>query len=52
MTAQDKLNNLETLHKTLGENPPPVTVDEDGFYYIGDQIFTDFKTALRSIKKD
>jgi len=51
-TAQEKLNNLETLHRKFGENPPPVTVDEDGFYYIGEEIFTDFKAALKSIKKN
>lgn len=51
-TAQERLDNLETLQKKFGENPLPVSVDEDGFYYIGEEIFTDFKTALKSIKKD
>jgi len=52
-TAHEKLKNLQTLQEMQGQeiNPPPVSVDEDGFYYVGNEIFTDFKSALKSIKQ-
>jgi hypothetical protein len=51
-SASDKLANLRTLQETQeAENYVPVSVDEDGFYYIGDMMFTDFKSALRYLKQ-
>jgi hypothetical protein len=51
-SASDKLANLRTLQENQeAENYIPVSVDEDGFYYIGDMIFTDFKSALRYLRK-
>jgi hypothetical protein len=51
-SASDKLSNLRTLQEAQdSENYIPVSVDEDGFYYIGDIIFTDFKSALRYLRK-
>ena len=52
-TAHEKLNNLQTLQKMQAQeiNPLPVSVDEDGFYYVGNEIFVDFKSALKSIKQ-
>ena len=51
-TAYEKLKNLQALQEVQdSENYIPVTVDEDGFYYIGDMIFNSFKAALKYLKR-
>ena len=52
-TAQTKLDNLQTLQVCAKDQGMEVTisVDEDGFYYIGEKMFTNYKTALRSLVK-
>ena len=48
----DRLANLRELQENQKEEDYiPVSVDEDGFYYIGDRIFTNFKSALRYLRK-
>ena len=51
-SAFKKLENLKALQEIQeAENYVPVSVDEDGFYFIGEMIFSDFKSALRYLKK-
>lgn len=51
-SAWQKIENLKTLQENQdSEIHLPITVDEDGFYYIGENIFTDFKSALKYLKK-
>jgi hypothetical protein len=51
-TAFDKLANLKTLQEIQDlESRLSVSVDEYGFYYIGDMIFNSFKAALKYLNK-
>ena len=52
-TAQTKLDNLQTLQVCAKDQEMNVSisVDEDGFYIIGDRMFTDYKSALKFIVK-
>lgn len=51
MTAQEKLDNLETLAHCAKEQgfAANITIDEDGFYIIGNLMFADYKSALKFI---
>jgi|LakMenEpi03Aug12_release.lakeMendotaPanAssembly.Ray.scaffolds.fasta_scaffold1486080_1 hypothetical protein len=53
-TAYQKIDNLEKLGRMLAgkEAAPTIHVDEDGFYYIGERMFTDFRAAKIAIAKD
>lgn len=50
-TAAEKLANLQTLQVCAKDQEMNVTIsaDEDGFYLIGDRMFTDYKSALKFI---
>jgi hypothetical protein len=50
-TAEIKLANLQTLQVCAKDQEMNVTisVDEDGFYIIGNRMFTDYKSALKFI---
>lgn len=50
-TAEIKLANLQTLQICAKDQEMNVAifVDEDGFYIIGDRMFTDYKSALKFI---
>jgi hypothetical protein len=50
-TAEIKLANLQTLQVCAKDQEMNVaiSVDEDGFYIIGDRMFTDYKSALKFI---
>jgi hypothetical protein len=50
-TAAEKLANLQTLQVCAKDQEMNVSisVDEDGFYLIGNRMFTDYKSALKFI---
>ena len=50
-TAEIKLANLQTLQVCAKDQEMNVSisVDEDGFYIIGNRMFTDYKSALKFI---
>jgi hypothetical protein len=50
-TAEIKLANLQTLQVCAKDQEMNVSisVDEDGFYLIGNRMFTDYKSALKFI---
>jgi hypothetical protein len=52
-TAEIKLANLQTLQVCAKDQEMNVaiSVDEDGFYIIGDRMFTNYKSALKFIVK-
>lgn len=51
LTAQEKLDNLETLaHCAKAQGfAANITIDEDGYYIIGNLMFADYKSALKFI---
>jgi hypothetical protein len=52
-TAEIKLANLQTLQVCAKDQEMNVSisVDADGFYIIGDRMFTDYNSALKFIVK-
>lgn len=50
-TAAEKLANLQTLQVCAKDQEMniSISVDEDGFYLIGNRMFTDYKSALKFI---
>jgi hypothetical protein len=50
-TAQQKLDNLETLQAFAFDSDKKVTivVDEDGYYIIGNKMFINYKEGLKYI---
>ena len=50
-TAQDKLDNMETLHLCAKERGKSIGIilDEDGYYIIGHRMFAEYKDALKYI---
>lgn len=51
MTAQEKLDNMETLHVCAKEQGLSIGIilDEDGYYIIGKRMFADYRSALKYI---
>lgn len=50
-TAAEKLANLQTLQVCAKDQEIniSISVDEDGFYLIGNRMFPDYKSALKFI---
>jgi hypothetical protein len=54
MTAQEKLDNMETLHLCAKERGLSIGIilDEDGYYIIGKRMFADYRSALKYIVEE